>query len=135
MPIDHNGGIQQPGDKIDKLRNQIQEHFDQEMAMKKKIYDLEDQLDTIGQQIFSSLMDLKKGEDKTTRDKLESFKQTQKEITSKIESLQIEYNGVYSKRNALLQTINSERKETLNFLMGVFKQFQFNLVSASLKMV
>ena len=73
-------------------------------------------------------MDLKKTDDAATRERLESIKQNQRDTTSHLESLQIEYNGVYSKRNNLLQTINNERKETQSLLMNTFKQMQFSVV-------
>mgnify|MGYP000889263553 CR=1 FL=1 len=98
------------------------------MAIKKKIFEIEDQLDTLGQQIYRAMAELK-NDDKTTRERYESFKQTQKDMTAKLESLQMEYNGVYAKRNAIVLEINGERRESANYLMSIYKQFQFTMVN------
>lgn len=126
MPIDHN----MSGASVnEKLQMQIQEHFDHEMGLKTKIYDMEDQLEVIGQQVFKSMMELKTAEDKSSRERLEAFKLAQKDMSARLEDLQIEYNGVYSRRNVILQEINGERRDSMNLLMSVFKQLQYTMVS------
>lgn len=123
QPIDHSGGLIN-----EKIQSQIQEHFEHEISVKKKIYDIEEQLDVTGQQIYRSLTDLKKSDDKPIRDIYESFKQAQKDMVSKLHTLQTEYNNLYARRNILIQEINGERRESMTYLMSIFKQYQFMLV-------
>lgn len=125
MPIEHNPTSHAMNEK---LQNKIQEHFDQEMNLKRKIFDIEMQHDAVGQQIYKSLVDLKAAEDKAVRDRLAAFKQSQRDMMSKIESLQIEYNGLYSKRSALLEEINSERRDSMNYLLTVYKKLEYMIV-------
>jgi len=99
------------------------------MAIKKKIYEIEDQMDTVGHQIYRALAEMKNPDDKATRDRYEAFKQAQKDMAAKLENLHMEYNGVYAKRNAILLEIKCERRESMNYLMSLFKQFQFTMVN------
>lgn len=128
VPIDHNAITHVINEK---LQAKIQDHFDHELALKKKIHEIEDQHDMVGQQIYKSLVDLKTADDKATRERLAAFKQAQREMMSRIETLQIEYNGLYSRRNMLMDEIHGERKESMNYLMSIYKRLEYLIVRVS----
>mgnify|MGYP006933348316 CR=1 FL=1 len=126
IPIDHNISMPQVNEKLQK---RIQDHFEDEMALKRNLFEIEDQHDFAGKAIYKLLTDLKTAEDKSTRDRLEAFKQAQKEMMAKIENLQIEYNGLFSRRGQLVEEINNERRESMNYLMSIYKQYHYTIVT------
>jgi kinesin family protein 18/19 len=105
----------------DALIQEIEQHFDGEMRLKKKIFSLETQYDEVEEKLVLSQSSEDKGQNKKLEESL-------KQLTTQLEELKKEYGQLGSRRGQLQARIHKEKnQDALAFLTSVLKQNQINI--------
>jgi len=109
-------------DHKDLLANDVREHFEDEIRLKKKFYESQLQYDEVEEKINIISNEQFLNEDPVQKAKYEEATATLKRLALAGEEAQRDFNLVSAKRNFLQARIQKERsKETVAFLLNLMK--------------
>jgi kinesin family protein 18/19 len=118
----------------EKLFNEIQAHFDQEIKLKKMIFDNEERMAIIQIEIALAVQELKSKDDEISRAKLQHNRDIQMKLHNNLEHHIPDYNIFVNKRQGLINTIKTEKsKENQNYLLSLVKQWQLHIENLELQ--
>ena len=98
----------------DRLQNEIQNHFEKEIEIKKKMLELDENIDNISQQILKSYT-----ENSKNNERIEILKENQANCQQKYDQLLEDYNVLLSKRMAIW---NVNEKYIISNLVRMLKK-------------
>ena len=84
----------------EKIQNDIESHFEKEIELKKKLYELENNNQSVNEQLNKLNTDklLKSCDDKNLKEKIFQLKENQRSNLQMIDFLQQDYNSLFAKR-------------------------------------
>ena len=86
----------------DALVSDIRYHFEEEIKLKKKVFDLELQQDEIEDKMLMMKNEMNIAEDKVLKDRFEEYANTHKRLPHQIEDLRRDFGYLSGKRNQII---------------------------------
>jgi len=118
----------------DMLSNDIKAHFDEEIRLKRKVFDAEIQYDDIEEKVTAMANEANMSEDKAMTRRYEDLLNTKKRLALLVDDAQREYSMLGAKRNFLQARIQKEKnKDIVMFLSSLMKQNQMTIENMELQ--